>query len=52
LIVEKFMWWERGDKVTDVLTTKLGIVFLRFDSEGEMLSVTERLPDLIRCQID
>jgi biotin carboxylase len=52
MIVEKFMWWERGDKVTDVLTTKLGIVLLRFDSEGEMLSVTERLPDLIRCEMD
>ena len=52
MIIEKLMWWKQGDQVTDVLTTKLGIVFIKFDSQDEMMKTTERLHDLIFCQID
>jgi hypothetical protein len=52
MIIEKLMWWKQGDQVTDVLTTKFGIVFIKFDSQDEMMKTTERLHDLIFCQID
>ena len=52
MIVEKLMWWKQGDQVTDVLTTKFGIVFIKFDSQDEMMKTTERLHDLIFCQIN
>ncbi len=52
MIVEKMMWWKHGDRVTDVLTTKFGIVFVKFDSQNEMMEKTERLHDLIYCRIE
>jgi len=52
MIVEKMMWWKQGDRVTDVLTTKFGIVFVKFDSQDKMMRITERLHDLIYCQIE
>ena len=47
-IVEKFMWWKKDDVISDVLTAKCGIVFLRFSSADEMMDKTERMQELIR----
>jgi biotin carboxylase len=47
-VVERFMWWQEGDQVSDVLTAKFGIVFLRFSSQDEMMDKTERMQQLIR----
>jgi len=47
-IVDQMLWWARGDVIQDVLTHKLGILFLRFDSQDEMLDLTERMQDLVR----
>ena len=52
MIVDKMMWWKQGDQVTDELTTKFGIVFVKFDSQDDMMRITERLNDLIYCQIE
>jgi biotin carboxylase len=51
MIIDKLMWWKPGDKVTDVLTTKFGIVFIKFGSQDEMMKTTERLNMLIDVQI-
>ena len=51
MIVDKLMWWKQGDQVTDVLTTKFGIVFLKFKSQDEMMDITDKLHELIYCQI-
>ncbi len=47
-VIERFMWWEPGCTITDVMTDKLGIVFLRFQSQEEMLDKTDRMQNLIR----
>ena len=47
-IVERFMWGKPGDEVADVMTSKYGIVFLRFQSREEMQDKTERMQSLIR----
>ena len=39
-IIDKFMWWEKGDVVSDVMTAKFGIVFLKFQSQNEMMEKT------------
>ena len=49
-VIDEFMWWKSGDQVDDVLTQRLGIVFLRFDSMSEMRSKTERLQELIHAE--
>ena len=49
-VIDEFMWWKPGDQVDDVLTQKLGIVFLRFDSMTEMRQTTERLQELIHAE--
>jgi len=51
-IVDKLMWWKPGDHVTDAMTTKFGIVFIKFNSQDEMLRTTERLHELIVPQIN
>lgn len=47
-VVDQYMWWKPGDVVDDVMTCKLGIVFLRFDGMEEMLDKTECMQELIR----
>lgn len=49
-IVDRVMWWRRGDIVKDVLTSKYGIVFLEFGSNDEMLDKTMRMHELIRVE--
>jgi len=51
-VVEKWMWWQKGDEITDYLTTKLGIVFLKFATMTEMLEKTEQMQTLIQVQIE
>ena len=50
-VIEKFMWWKKGDLVDDVLISKFGIVFLEFESMDEMLNLTACLPDLIKVEV-
>lgn len=50
-IVDQYMWWKPGDLVDNVMTCKLGIVFLRFDRMEEMLDKTERMQELIRVEM-
>lgn len=47
-IIDKFMWWKKGDVVSDVMTAKFGIVFLKFQSQDEMMEKTEDMQELIR----
>jgi len=47
-IIDKFMWWKKGDVVSDIMTAKFGIVFLQFRTQDEMLDKTERMQELIR----
>jgi len=51
-IIDQFMWWKKGDYVSDVLTSKFGIVFLKFDSMGEMLTKTEQMQELIYVEVE
>ncbi len=51
-VIDRLMWWEPGDPVSDVMTSKFGIVFLRFDSQKEMLDKTERMQELIRVEVE
>lgn len=47
MIIDRMMWWQPGDQVADVMTTKFGIVFVKFNSQNEMMRTTERLHELI-----
>ncbi|MCT4566311.1 MAG: ATP-grasp domain-containing protein [Maledivibacter sp.] len=51
-IVDKFMWWKKGDLVNDVLTSKFGIVFLKYDSLEEMINKTNKLNQLIKVYVE
>lgn len=50
-IIDSMLWWKRGDIVTDELTHKLGIVFVRFESLEAMRSQTAQMQTLIRAQV-
>lgn len=50
-IIDRMLWWKPGDRIQDVLTHKLGILFFRFDDPEEMLSLTERMQDLVRPRL-
>ncbi|MEK8019690.1 MAG: ATP-grasp domain-containing protein [Candidatus Parabeggiatoa sp.] len=51
-IINKLMWWKKGEEVSDVMTSKLGIVFLKFDTMKEMLSKTEHMQELIHVEVE
>lgn len=51
-IIEKLMWWKKGDTVADVMTSKLGIVFLKFDTMEDMLTKTEQMQKLIHVEVE
>jgi len=51
-IIDQFMWWKKGDPVSDVMASKFGIVFLKFESQEEMLDKTVRLNELIRVETE
>ncbi len=51
-IIDRFMWWKKGDPVSDVMTSKFGIVFLRFHSQDEMMEKTKHMQELIRVITD
>lgn len=50
-VIDRFVWGQRGDTVDDVMTSKLGIVFLEFNSITEMLDITPALNELIKVEI-
>lgn len=50
-VIDKLLWWKTGDVIEDVLTQKLGIVFLKFDSRREMNAITPMLQDMIHVDI-
>lgn len=50
-ILEEFIWATHGYEVNDYLTTKFGIVFLKFDSMNEMLNKTRNMQELIKAVI-
>lgn len=46
-VIDDYLFWEPGFKVESYMTTKFGIVFLRFDAMDEMLSISNNLHELI-----
>lgn len=50
-IIDQFLWWGKGDVISDFMTEKCGIVFLKFDSKDEMLYKTDRMQELIKVEI-
>lgn len=51
-VIDKFMWWQNGDRIDNPLTQKFGIVFLKFGSMAEMLNKTDRMQELIRVKAE
>lgn len=51
-IVEKFLWYKVGEKITDKLTYKAGIVFFKFDSFAEMVNKTGRMTELVKIVVE
>lgn len=51
-IVEKFLWFEPGDVITDKLLYKAGIVFFKFNSLAEMQEKTGEMTELARIIVE
>lgn len=51
-IIDQCMWWKVGDKVENFMTHKLGIVFMQFNSQSEMLKKTSQMQKLIWTEIE
>lgn len=51
-VIDKLMWWKKGDQIKDEMVTKLGIIFLKFDSIEEMLWQTEQMQQLIKVETE
>ncbi|MFV1976482.1 MAG: acetyl-CoA carboxylase biotin carboxylase subunit family protein [Candidatus Scalindua sp.] len=51
-IYNNIFWWKAGDIIDNYLAQKAGIVFLQFNTMGEMLETIKRLPDLIQIELE
>jgi biotin carboxylase len=51
-IVDRLMFWKPGMQVTDVMTTKFGIVFVQFDTKEQMFQLNDRLHELIHAEME
>lgn len=49
-VVEKFLWFKKGENVVNPLLYKAGIVFAQFDSVEEMTDKTARMNDLVKIK--
>lgn len=50
-IVDEFMWWNKGDKISNFMTYKAGIVFLRYFSHEEMIKKNSKINKLIKIKV-
>jgi biotin carboxylase len=50
-IIDKFLWWEKGDNIKHFMTYKAGIIFLKYDSEEDMKLKTLHINDLIKIDL-
>ncbi len=51
-VFDKLILYKEGDKVENHLMTRLGIVFLKYDSLREMREKSQKLQDLIKVEIN
>jgi len=51
-IIDKFMWWKKGDAVNNIMNDTFGIVFLEFESMEEMILKTNLLDNLIQVSVE
>ena len=47
-IFDKILWWKSGFTIENYLKDKLGILFLKFDTESEMLEKINRITELVK----
>lgn len=47
-IYRSFLWWKPGMEIRDYLTEKLGILFMEYDSEEDMLEKIQHIADYIQ----
>lgn len=47
-IFDKLLWYKRGFQIENYLKDKLGILFLKFGTEAEMLSKINRITELVK----
>ena len=50
-IVDKITFWKENDPVDNYMVCKFGILFLKYETEKEMLDKTVRLNELVRVDI-
>lgn len=50
-LIEQMTWWQAGDRITNHLVDKFGIVFLGFDGVDDMTSLAPTLSDRIAITI-
>lgn len=49
-IYDKIWWWNPGYEIKNFMVDKLGILFLKYDSEEEMLNKSEHINELVQIE--
>jgi biotin carboxylase len=50
-IVDKYIWWEKGEIISDIMTAKLGIIFFKFHDYEEMQTKTDLIYDYVKAVV-
>ena len=47
-IYKSLLWWKPDYEITNYMVDKLGVLFLEYETEDEMLDKSNRITDLIK----
>lgn len=50
-IYKELLWWKKGDIIENYFLDKIGILFLEYASEKEMLDKTARIAELVKVKL-
>lgn len=51
-IYQDLLWWKPGDRIDNYLVDKLGILFLEYESEREMVEKIANIKNLVRVVVE
>lgn len=51
-ICDQLLWWKPGDKIENFLVQKLGILQLQYQSQQQMLAMTQNINELVQVELE
>ena len=51
-IYDSIQWWKPGYRIDNYMSDKIGILFLEYENEEQMLDIVSRITDLVQIEYE